>query len=435
MTLRWHPPIPTVTRPLAVASLLVGSLACGNSLPYWGPDPAGARRGADEAATAFSLRFTNVERDARFAAARPLMGQYALAPSRLYRDSSLWTIRNAPDSSHGLYLAASLEGGAYTFRSTAAAPYPTALGGERHYLRLRKLTPAQFEWITIVDHGIGSAPAPAVAEGISRLLASFEGQSSAQVRSDLTRFLPLSSRQLGRLLRIDSLVTTVAPDGSTILTMNVAWQPDSLRHNAPAFASWIDKYVMPADFAASLVDRAGTRYFHAVGTPGRMRFDVRAHQGRWVALSGPPRPMPDTLQLHIDASVKFKIFRVGFRRLVGSFAFERGTRHRELVMRWQREPEWRFPLAANQLIRTPLRTPFEGRGIELRLGVRDDLARQTMSLRHLRFVVHESAIMRWLGNLGATAFGEYEGQVEAEENRFLATFFEALRRDIAAISP
>ena len=415
--------------------LLTLVTACGDSLPQWGTDLPSARRGADEAAAAFAYRFTNVSRDTAFAAARPLMGQYALAPSRLFRDSSLWMIRGAPASSRGLYLDAALPGATDHFRAPPAAPYPRSLGGERHYIRLRKVTPSTYEWITIVDHAIGGAPASAVADGIRLLLTAFDGKTGPQVRRDLARVLPLASREFGRLFRIDSLVSTPGADGTTLLTLDIAWQPDSLRRAAPTFAAWIDRYIMPADYTATLVDTQGARYLSLVGTPGRVRIVLRARDRHWVALSGTPRLMPDTLELHADASVKFKIFRVGFRRLVGTMTLEKDANHRGVAWRWQREPEWRFPLAANQLIRAPLRTPFAGRGIELRLGVRDDLAAQTMSLRHLRLVVHESAIMRWLGGLGATAFGEYEGQTEIEENRFLAACFEALRRDIAGFAP
>jgi hypothetical protein len=43
--------------------------------------------------------------------------------------------------------------------------------------------------------------------------------------------------------------------------------------------------------------------------------------------------------------------------------------------------------------------------------------------------------MRWLGNLGATAFGEFSGRTELEENLFLYEMFAALREDVAALGP
>ena len=42
--------------------------------------------------------------------------------------------------------------------------------------------------------------------------------------------------------------------------------------------------------------------------------------------------------------------------------------------------------------------------------------------------------MRFLGTLGFTAMSDYAGQVEEEENRFLAEGFAALRADIASLT-
>ncbi|MDP1857593.1 MAG: hypothetical protein Q8K82_02920, partial [Gemmatimonadaceae bacterium] len=106
---------------------------------------------------------------------------------------------------------------------------------------------------------------------------------------------------------------------------------------------------------------------------------------------------------------------------------------RAWLMRFRKEPEWHLPLAADKLIKSPLRRPFEGRGTEVRLGVRDDLGNQTMSQRQVRTAVKESAIMRFFGGLGSSAFGDFAGQTEAEENRFLSELFVALRRDFAAV--
>lgn len=401
----------------------------------WAPSPADARRDADNALAAFSLRFSNVQRDARFAAARTRMGRYALAPSTLYRDSSLWTIRDAPDSSQAIYLEATSEGTRYMFRSRTNASYPATLGGERHYMRLRKVTGSDYEWITIVDHGIGTAPAARVAAALGAAMTAFEGRTEPELRADLRRYLPATSRHMGQVFHLDSARTARQADGSTTLRAVVRWQPDSIRRTAPAFAAWIDKYIMPSDYHLQLVDAGGARYLDLDGRPGQMILSLRARDRKLVALDGPARPMPDSLRFLMDASAKFKIFRVGFRKLVGDFTIERSPGDRALQFRFRQEPEWRFPLATNNLVRTPLRRPFEGRGVEMRLSVRDDLGSQTMSLRHIRLVVAESAIMRWLGNLGATAFGDFEGQSELEENRFLAGFFEALRRDIADQQP
>jgi hypothetical protein len=97
-------------------------------------------------------------------------------------------------------------------------------------------------------------------------------------------------------------------------------------------------------------------------------------------------------------------------------------------MRFRQEPSWRFPLAVDKLIKNSLRRPFQGKGAELSLGFREE-GGLTLSDRQTRFVVNESAIMRWLGRLGANAFGDFSGRTELEENLFLYETFEALRTD------
>jgi hypothetical protein len=166
-----------------------------------------------------------------------------------------------------------------------------------------------------------------------------------------------------------------------------------------------------------------------------MAVRLRSRGGRLVSLDGAGTPMPDSLLLRLDASAKYRLFRVGFNNLVGDFTIERSEHERAWQFRFRREPGWRFPLAADKLIRNPLRRPFQGRGVEMRLGVRDDLGPQTLSVRYTRLAVNESAIMRWLGNLGATAFGEFSGRTELEENLFLYEMFAALREDVAALGP
>ena len=157
---------------------------------------------------------------------------------------------------------------------------------------------------------------------------------------------------------------------------------------------------------------------------------VRSHGHRLVSLAGAPLVMPDSLKLTMDVSMKYKAFRIGFRNLVGDFTIERTPNRRAWMMRFQKEPAWQFPLAVDKLIKVPLRRPFAGRGAELSLGVRDDRGPQTISDRYGRVVVNESAIMRWLGRLGASAFGDFSGRTELEENLFLYELFDALRRDV-----
>jgi hypothetical protein len=413
---------------VALLALLAG---CRAAVPPWGTSLEQAKRNADNALASFSQRFTNVRRDARFDAARKKLGRHALTPAGLFRDSTIWTTQSAPDSSKAFYLDAAFDGNRYFFATRTNAPYPQKLGGQRHYVRLQKLTDDSYEWVTIVDHGIGTASPAEIANALGATLTAFEGRTDTELLGELRTTFARTTRHMSQLFAIDSVRTVRLSDGSTSFALMVSFRPDSLRRGYPAFAGYVSKYVVPTIHRTQLVDAGGARYFDMVGAPGKFTVRLRAHRGKLMPLTGPLRPMPDTLQLRVDFNAKFKIFRVGFSNLVGDFIITRGPHERGWFIRFQREPKWRLPLAVNHLIKGPLEAPFAGRGTEMRIVIRDDLGSQTMSLRHMRTVVNESAIMRWLGGLGGTAFGDFEGTSEAEENRFLVQMFEALRRDFA----
>jgi hypothetical protein len=153
---------------------------------------------------------------------------------------------------------------------------------------------------------------------------------------------------------------------------------------------------------------------------------LRSRDHLLVSLDASNSPMPDSLRLLADVSMKYGMFRVGATNIDADFTIERSEHRRAWTIRFRREPAWHFPLAVDKLIKKPLRRPFQGRGAEVSLGVRSDLAAQTISERHARLAVNESAIMRWLGRLGANAFGDFSGRTELEENLFLYEMFEVM---------
>lgn len=396
-----------------------------------------AKRNADNAFAAFAFRFYTPQRDQKFALARTRMGRYALIPSRLFEDSAIWAAM-VPDSVRALYVQGALTDRGYQFTARQSAAYPDHVGDERHFLQLSRLGPRgsdDYEWITHVDHGIGPVRARQAGDAIGTIFTAFEGVAGPALVANARTTFPRTARHLGQLFAIDSIRTTALADGSTAFALHVAITPDSLRARYPWFATYLDKYVMPSRGRFQLTDRSGATYADIALRDGRWTTRLRARGGRLVSLAGPPRPMPDSLQLRIDATAKFMIFRVGFHDLVGDFSIERGEHTRAWVMQFRHEPKWDLPLATERLIRSPLRRPFEGRGSELRLAVRDDLGNQAMSVRQIRIAVRESAIMRWLGGLGATAFGDFTGSSEVEENRFLYEMFAAMRLDVAALDP
>lgn len=412
-----------------VLSGSLGFVACRASIDAFGSNPVYARHAADHFLAGFAYRFYAVRRDSNFHRARELMGQYALVPSRLYRDSSLWNLFPA-DSSRALIVGAAFVNGNYTFAANAQAPAPLALGAQRHVLSLKWLGGGNYEWATHVDHAIGPVAPAHVGTAIVATLAAAEGRSSAEALADARGTFPETGKHLAQLFSIDSLRTSHA-GGATRTTFSASFRPERLRGRYPFFAAFVSKYVMPAVYRLQVSDHNGRPYIDMTGRNGQLVVRLRSRNHTLVSLAGVPAEMPDSLRLLADLSMKYRVFRVGFTKLSGDLVIERSEHQRAWTMRFQREPAWHFPLAVDKLIRNPLRRPFQGRGAELSLGVRNEGSPQTSSYRSARFVVNESAIMRWLGRLGATAFGDFSGRTELEENLFLYETFEALGKDIS----
>jgi hypothetical protein len=111
---------------------------------------------------------------------------------------------------------------------------------------------------------------------------------------------------------------------------------------------------------------------------------------------------------------------VGVSDMVGDFSLVRAPHERGFLVRWRRRPDWHLPLGVRHLINGTLDRPFQDAGMQLRLTLRDAEAAQTLVLRRFDVAVQESAIVRWLGNLGGSAMNDFAGPAEAEENRFTA---------------
>src|SRR5687767_15374745 len=113
-----------------------------------------AKTNADSLFEALARRFDNVQRTPKFSQARSKLGRYALSPSGVYRDTSVWTAVGL-DSTRTLTLAGSHTAGGYLFSARAVAPIPDSTGESRHVIQLRRRGESEFEWTTEVDHAIG----------------------------------------------------------------------------------------------------------------------------------------------------------------------------------------------------------------------------------------------------------------------------------------
>lgn len=420
-------------RSVRLALLAVAALSgCRNVVPAFGDSRASAAANASDFFSAAAYRFTNVQRDAKFGAARSKLGRYALTPSKIYDDTALWTSRGTGERT--LRLRGGYDSGRYTLAATPAAPALRRPADATHTIRLRRLPgDDQFAWITDVDFAIGGLTAANAADVMGSLLRAAEGQQGPALHADARRAFPRGSAALGRLFTVDSIRTTPDAGGATTVQLSVSLHPGRLQKSFPAFASYLNKYVSPARYRITLADPAGTRYFTTAAAKNRLTLRARVKDGRLVAFDGPPRPMPDVLRLQAEAFAKIGPFTVGASDLVADFSMIREAHERGWLMRFTKEPDWHLPLAATTFLKSPLRRPFMDGGMVFRLAVRDAPGAPTVISRHTVTAVQESAVLRFLGALGSTALSDYAGKSEDEENRFWSEAFQALRADAGVL--
>lgn len=421
---------------LALALLTTAALSgCRAAALAYGADVASAKANADAFAAAIEARFTNVARSPKFSAARMRIARYAFAPSKLGNDTSLWTGLRTTRAGADLDLEvqAGLVGAQYVFRARSAVPMPVKTGDSRHLIELEQLGESDWAWRTRVDHAIGPMP-PSRADDIARALFLSAERPAAAVRADYRAMLPRTTAALGRLFTIDSIATASQSDGSTLVTLQITVSGDRLKRNFPAFAKYIGKYVEPARYRYRLADRNGSDYFDAEARDQLLTVRFRSRDGQLQPLLGAARRMPDTLQIHVDALAKISFFTVGVTKMQGEFIHTKNARERGWAMHFTKDPEWHLPLITERLLRSPLRRPFEGKGVLFMLGFRTGSVGQTLLTRQFDVTVRESAIMRFLGNLGFTAMSDYAGKVEEEESRFVAEGMAAFRADVASLT-
>ena len=410
-------------------ALGIAASACQGVPNAFGPNPRAARENADGVFAGLAVRFENVQRAPKFQQGRAKLGRYALSPSGVIRDTSVWT-SSAPDSSRTLALLGTRTPTGYLFTPRPDVALPARVGDSRHIIRLRRRGESEYDWNTSVDHAIGPIRASDVANAVTAFLAAPEQRNGGFVRARHQTLFPRSTRVLGELFTLDTVRVTPMADGSSGIVVQFRMHPQRIEKTRPNFAKYLDKYVEPARYRVTIRDGKGATWFDASGSDNRFTISYRSQDGRLLALAGPPRPMPDTAQIAIDFSAKFMIFRVGVSRLVGDFITVRDGHERGWVARFRREPEWHFPLAVNHLIKTPLRHPFSRDGIGVRVTVRDDQGAQSILARQANLSVQESAIVRWLGGLGSSAMSDFAGRAEAEENRYVYEVLSAVRADL-----
>ncbi len=406
--------------------------ACHQVAPAFGPTLPQARQNADEFFYSVGSRFTNIQRPAKVIRARSQFGHYALTPSGVYGDTTAW-MGIGPDDARLFGNEGVFAGDRYVVRQSIANTLPDALTESREIVRLRKLSPSEYEWFTNVDVALGNLEPADIGNVVTAGLAAGEGKSAATIRADYRASFPRTTAALGRLFTLDTIRAIPDGEGATTYDLAVKLTPEKLKAWMPAYAGYIDKYISSGKYSITLTDRSGARWLEASASNYYMRFRVRSRGGHFAPLEGAVRPMPEALTIRLDMAMKILVFTVGFENLVGEFNIIDTPMERGWAMRFAREPEWRFPPTVRYFLKTPLRRPFAGQGIPIRISIRSQPRGQTLLNRRLSVVVQESAILRFLNRLSGTAVGDFLGPSEREANRFNADAFRALRADASML--
>jgi hypothetical protein len=425
--------IPNIVRFTTVASALALSLtACREVAPAFGPNIPGARQNAEEFFYSVGSRFTNIQRPPRILHARAQFGHYALTPSGIYNDTSVW-LAIGPDSARLFGDDGVFSVDRYIVTAKLSTTPPDELTESREIVRLRKLKENEYEWFTNVEVALGRIGAKNIADVLAAALAGGEGKSPAAIRADYSSSFPHTVAALGRLYTIDTLRAAPDSDGATTYDIAIKLTPDILKASMPHYAAYIDKYFSKGKYRITLTDKTGARWFDAWAANYYMHFRVRSKGGHFAPLEGAVRPMPEKLTIGVDMSMKILVFTVGWTGMTGDFEVINTPHERGWSMLFAKEPEWHLPLTVGYLLKSSLRRPFQDPGIPVRISIRDNPGAQTILNRRLSLVVQESGVLRFLNRLSGTAVGDFLGPSEREANRFNADAFRALRQDVAAL--
>ena len=406
--------------------------ACRQVGPAFGPNIPLAKQNADEFFYSVGSRFTNIQRPPRIIHARAQFGHFALTPSGVYNDTTIW-LAIGPDSARLFGDTGRFSYDRYVVNARVSTTPPDSLTESREIVRLRRLTSNEYEWFTNVDVAVGRIGAKYIADVLAAVLQAGEGRSPAAIRADYTTSFPRTTAALGRLFTIDTLRATPDSDGATTFDLAIKLTPEILKATMPHYAAYIDKYISKGKYRITLTDKTGARWFDAWASNYYMHFKVRSKGGHFAPLEGPVRQMPEALTIHIDLAMKILVFTVGWTDMVGEFNVINTAHERGWAMRFAKEPEWRLPPTVGYLLKSPLRRPFQDPGIPVRISIRDNPGSQTLLNRRGALVVQESGILRFLNRLSGTAVGDFLGPSKREANRFNADAFRALRIDVAAI--
>lgn len=433
MAIRFRSPQALRTSAAAPAILLLGlCLSCRPAVSILGSTDRSLAPDAENLLGALAIRFGVASRDPRYESMRARLIPRALTPSRLYTDTTVWS--SVDSGVRTLSVARTMVGDRYILAERRAVSRPHVPGNSRSVIQLRRIGDALYQWNLSDEVAIGTLRAGdlySVFEGAVRGLE----RPSDEIRLDYRTAFPQTTAALGRLFLLDSLRTVAIPDGSTAITVVARLTPERLRATAPRLSGYLDTYVRPIRSEFTLTDASGTVWGTARFRSNILTMKLRAHDGMLQPLTGDLAAMPDSLRLRISFFAKVLIFNVGASNLVADVIPVRNSSVRGWSLRFTREPQWHFPLATSRLLRAPLHRLFTDGGATLRCVIDESVGEQTLLAWNARVVVQESAILRWLGVLGARALLDLSPETERERGRFVSEVLRAVAEDTRHLLP
>ena len=428
---------PTIRQTLLVAAAIVATAqasTCSDAASKLGATRADARFNAVQLFSALAARFGPLEFDSALSAARLKIARSALVPSRIFRDSSIWT--SATGSSRVLDITGApvLEGSYRLAVDGSSLPFTPPSTYHRR-LELRDRGRGVYEWRARDDLAVGSVRGSNLGEAVTAFFTGLERNRHSTLRGAIRESLPRTSAALGRLYMLDTLATTADSDGATSVAFVATMHPKRMAKILPHYARYLEKYVSPLTYSVTLADADGHRWGEATLRDRRFTFHFRVAGGNLAPMNAPPRRIPSTLRVRLGLTAKALVFRVGFRDLAGDVTLQRDAHTSGFTATFKREPDWILPLLTERMLRAPLRRPFMNDGAQLAFAVTDSVGTQTLVTRSYNLSVKESGILRFLGKLGSSAISDFRAGAEREADQFTGEMWLALSEDVRDLIP
>jgi hypothetical protein len=298
---------------------------------------------------------------------------------------------------------------------------------------LQRTSRQQYRWTAIVQQALGSVEVEDIDRVVRTVLGEAAQMTGAAFRAAEASRYPRASAVLSRWFSLDSL-TTSRDALRTRVRLVVGVHLAQLASTYPHYATALRTTAEPTRIHAVATDDYNAEWLRVDFGDGRFAMEIAATPaGHLAPLSGPQRPLPDSLILRMDYSTKMSsLFSIGVRDLVSHVALLDRQHVYGARLVFTQEPQWDFPLALDRLVTTTLARPFADSGARYDILVTDTAGARTEFQQSYAFNVEESLILRWLDRVNAQHNNAFSDSATAEMNAYFASLLAALRADVRA---